>query len=804
MNAIYVSMRWICVISCLLVVGCSDPQTRKAEHVEEGWTYFHAANYAKARVEFQNALQIDPDDADARYALGQTFEKLGDARNAFGHYSAAADDRTHLAARVAMARLLFLSGDTDGAQTRVAEALGLAPQDAGALAVRAGLEAAAGNREAAEATARESLAIDPAESGALAVLAALYTRSDRYEEAHALLRDAVAAKPQDVGIRAVYARVLLEANLPEPAIEQWEAIARTEPDNLAYLRQLVMVIASTGQVDAAQQRIDQFIAAHADNDAKLMKIEFLRRFRTPAQALAALRSDVAAAPGDAELQLALAGLLGDTADVSSAEAEYRKIVATSRVDKLVSDAHVGLASLLMRNNRIPDAKAALAETLQREPTNGRALGLRGQIALADGDAEAAIGDLRAALRDDPNSNTLQKLLASAYRSSGQPLLAKETLMNAVQQNPSDESLRRALFAVAVSLREWDLALAQTNALESLGAPADGVLDRRFQVAVGRNDFEGALALAKQLAQSKQRAGLGEFYMGAALQALQRPDEAEAHYLAALNAKPDAIEPLGALVRLYLEKDRAKDAEQLLNQKIASSPSNAVANHLLGQVLLSEKRAKDAVKALSRAIELRSNWPLPYRSLAAAQAAIGDPVATESAYRQGVAATHDAQLYVDLALFLDQAKRYDEAVAVYEEGLTHNPGSQVLANNLAMSLVARDSTAANLARAETLVSAFANSDDAAYLDTLGWVHYKAGRLAEAETKLARAVARRPQAPLLRYHYAQVLADRGSIAEARSQLDEAFRSKEFSERANALALKADLDRRAVSTTDSSTGA
>jgi tetratricopeptide (TPR) repeat protein len=789
-------------------MGCSDPQTRKAEHLKDGWVYYHSANYAKARVEFQNALQIDPDDAAARYALGQTFEQLGDIRSAFGHYSAATADPKHLESRVALARLLLFSGDRDGARKRIDEALALAPQDAGALAVRAGLEAASGNRDAAEATARAALAVNPSESGAVALLASLYMRTNRYEEAHALLRSAVEANPGDAGIRAVYAQVLLEANMPDKAIEQLEAIARSEPGNKDYLRRLVTVIASTGRIDAAQQRLDQYAKDHADNYTKLMKVQFLRQFRGPAAAVTALRQYAAAAPDDAELGLALAGLLADTGDVSGAEAQYRTIVAKSHVDKLVSDAEVGLASLLMRSGRLPDAKATLGETLKREPTNGRALGLRGQIALAEGDAGAAVGDLRAALRDDPSSSPLQMLLASAYQVSGQSLLAKETLMNAVQQNPADVSLRKDLFAVAASVGEWDLALSQTNALESLGAPADDVLDLRIRAAIGQRNFDEALALATQFAQSNGRAALGEFYMGVALQGLDRPKEAETHYLAALRAKSGAGEPLAAVVRLYLNSGRAKDAEELLTRTIASNSANAVANavanDLLGQVLMAQKRAKDAVTAFSRAIELRPNWAMPYQGLAAAQRALGDAEATERAYRQGIAATHDPDLYVDLALFLDDTKRYGDVVAVYEDGLVHKPNSPVLANNLAMALVTRESNAAALARAETLVSTFANSEDAAYIDTIGWVHYKAGRLTEAEAQLARAVAKRPQAPLLRYHYAQVLADRGSVGEARSQVDEALKSKDFSERASALALKADLERRAGATTDGRAGA
>jgi predicted Zn-dependent protease len=327
---------------------------------------------------------------------------------------------------------------------------------------------------------------------------------------------------------------------------------------------------------------------------------------------------------------------------------------------------------------------------------------------------------------------------------------------------------------------------------------------RCQATLGQGDFERALAIATDLSKAAPGTGLAEFYLGAALQALRRPEEAEAQYLAALQVKPDAVEPLAALVRLYLGGNRAPDAERLLLQATTRTPGNAVAQNLLAQVMLTAGRPQDALQAFSRAIELRPNWPLPYRGLATAQRNLGERAAAEASYRRGIAATHDEDLYIDLALLLDEAARYDEAVAALEEGIVHHADSLVLANNLAMVLVTRPVNGAGLERAQALVAKLTASDDPAYLDTVGWVYYKAGRLDDAEAQLARAVAKQPTSPLLRYHYAQVLADRGAVERARSELDAALKATEFSERERALALEADLERRGGAATDARAGA
>jgi tetratricopeptide (TPR) repeat protein len=789
---IYEDKRWrLAIVLCgamVIATACTDPQARKREHLDEGWRYFAESNLDKARIEFQNALQIDPDDPAARYGLGQTFERRGDLRTAFGHYTAAADDPTHVESRVALAGILLLAGDPDGAKRRADEATALDAKNAGALAVLAGVLAFQGDAEAAEASARAALASDPKESGAIALLASLYMRANRYEEAHELLREAVAASPRDVGVRAVYAQVLIEANDTARAIEQFEAISAQEPDNLGHAAALVALLASSGRMEEAEGRLDAIVARRADVEAKLMKVEFLERFRNADAALGALRAYVQD-DDSAALGLRLAALLEQTGAYDDAEAEYRRIADSATLDKDAADAKVGLAGLLLRVQRAEDAKRTLEEALERAPGNARALQLRARIALAERRFDAAIADARGALRDEPANLAMQLLLAAAYRASGQPLLAKETLMNAVQLHSADAALRRELFLVAGATQDWDLAATQVAALESLGAPASELLDFRFRVTFGRGAHEDALAIARELAALPDGGGMGHFYAATALEALDRAAEAETHYVAALRAKPDAVEPLSGLVKHYLGTSRPAEAEALLESTVQRNVEHAVAWNLLGQVRLTRQDSADAASAFARAIELRPAWALPYRGLASVQRMRGAQDQAERTYRDAIAKTGEAELYVDLAQMLDESGRHDEAIDVYESGVTALPGARTLANNLAMLLVTRRTDEASLERANALIAVLARSDDAAELDTIGWVHYRSGRLAEAEAALTRAVEQLPDAPLLRFHLARVLADAGKRAQAREVLTPAL-EEPFSELEAARLLHAEL--------------
>ena len=58
----------------------------------------------------------------------------------------------------------------------------------------------------------------------------------------------------------------------------------------------------------------------------------------------------------------------------------------------------------------------------------------------------------------------------------------------------------------------------------------------------------------------------------------------------------------------------------------------------------------------------------------------------------------------------------------------------------------------------------------YLDTYGYLLWKAGRLPEAEEALLRSLRVKPTA-LANYHLAEVLAARGNVAQARTAIQRA---------------------------------
>src|SRR5271154_1166774 len=186
-----VQSRWLLcplLFAAVILGGCGGAQARKARHLEKGQAFFAAHNYEKARVEFRNALQIAPNDSEARYQNGLVDEKLGNQREAAQFYQAAIDSNTNnIQARAALARLFALAGLPDRALETLKPILAQNPDDARLLTVRAAARVQLKDLDGALQDGERAVHLDPASEDAVAVLAGIYKNRGDKDKARELL-----------------------------------------------------------------------------------------------------------------------------------------------------------------------------------------------------------------------------------------------------------------------------------------------------------------------------------------------------------------------------------------------------------------------------------------------------------------------------------------------------------------------------------------------------------------------------------------------------------------------------------------
>jgi tetratricopeptide (TPR) repeat protein len=115
---------------------------------------------------------------------------------------------------------------------------------------------------------------------------------------------------------------------------------------------------------------------------------------------------------------------------------------------------------------------------------------------------------------------------------------------------------------------------------------------------------------------------------------------------------------------------------------------------------------------------------------------------------------------------ERMKKIDLAEVEFRKVLKVDPDSAAALNYIGYMLADR-----NMRLPESLdlitKALELSPDNGAYLDSLGWVYFRMGRLPEAEENLRRAVAKTPSDPTVHDHMAQVLMAESKVQEAIQQ-------------------------------------
>lgn len=767
---------WIASLLC----ACSSAQSRKASYLAHGRAYLASSNYAKARVEFTNAAQIDPNDAEARFLLGQVAEKLGDARAALGQYQAAINaDPKQTLARAAMGRLYLYGGLADRALQLVEPSLKTDPNNAQLLTVRGAARAQLGDASGATEDARMAVQLAPDDPYAVALLALMYKQRSEFGEATAAVQAGLTRAPASADLHAILAELELAQQRPAQAEVQLRRIVELEPGDLTHRYRLARFYLMQKNVDAAEQTLREAVSSQPQSvDAKLQLVELLAAQRGADQAATVVDRFFAAEPKNDELKLLLGEFLAQDDHGDDAERAFRAVIehAGNGADGLA--ARDRLAALLIARHNTAAASALIAEVLKQNVRDNDALILRAEISLAQGQTQLAISDLRAVLRDQPNSVQLMRTLARAYRQNDEGDLAEQTLRAAVQLSPTDLQSRLDLAQVLLNANKLEQAEPLLEQLAKDNPSSIPVQESLFRVQSGQKHYADARATAKYIQRASPKQGLGHYLAGLTEELDQKPDQAAKEYEQALQQQPEAAEPLAALVRLDMSRKQTASAMARVNAVIARSPGNPMANKLNGELLLAQGQTDAAIAAFQDTVRVAPNWDQSYQGLALAQKAAKQYDDAVRTLQSGIQKTQGATILVgDLGRLYQSLGRASEAIALYEGLLAQNPNSLFAANNLAMLLVTYRQDRASVARAQSLAEQLAPSSDVSAIDTRGWVKFKSGDSHGAESLLRQAVDRQPTEPELHYHLAMAQLHSGEPQAAQQNLESALSSDRF---------------------------
>lgn len=745
--------RLSCLILAFALTACTSPAEEARQDYEKGQALLEAGELVKARLEFRNALQINDDLTGAWYGLAQIAEEQGKWKELFGALKkVVALEPDHWQAQIKLGRLLLAAGKLDEALEASNTALALQPENADALALHAAVLYKLGDHQGAVEQASASLAKDPENIDAIVVLATERLAAGDPRGGIQYLNRRLEHDEKNVALQLIKVQALEQLSDVAAAEAIFRKLITFYPENRGLRPALARFYLNHGLGIKAEAEYRAIAAENpGDRQAKLDVVRFVNSVRGAKAAVLELQAFIREDPDNTELKFALVSLYQSQGDLHAAKAILREMIENKGSDSVAGlQAKGKLAALLLMEGDRTAATRSVNEILAKDQRNGQALLLKARMAIADGDLDHAIADLRTILRDAPNSAGTLLLLGKAQALAGHAELAQQSYLRAF--HASDKALPYGI-AYADFLMEQGKVAGAEQVLADLLITSPGYLPALGMVAQARllqRDWKGAQQIAGEIRRSGGQEAVSDRILGF-VHAGQRNFEASiAAFKRAYQAAP-AAQPMVSLVRTYVSAGRADEAMAFLDSVLQASPGNANALLLRGQLQVLKGDTEAANLSFRAAIDAEPSNVLAYRALVHLYMSEQRYEQADRVVAQGLeAAPGNFILRLSRAAVNQQWGHIDDAIRLYEELLKLRPNSNIITNNLAtlLSEYRADNNSRN--HAYELARRFAQSDIPQFQDTLGWAAYQIGKYTEAASLLESAAERMPNMPIFRYH------------------------------------------------------
>ncbi len=766
------------LVSTLFLAACGDGADRQEKYLERAQRYFAEENFDKARIDAQNVLQINPKNVEARQILGDISFQNGDIRKAYGMYlSILEESPDHVGANTALAKTYIAVRSYEQALEHVNTVLAVEPENAKVLGYKALTLAGLEMIPEAEEIAEQALALDPGVTEAIGVTVQKYYNAKQPELALPILDRGIEANPDEPRISTMKITLLESMGKTDEVEAELLRLVERFPEEQDYVTTLSRFYIQQSRIDDAEKALEDFIKVDPENaDAKLALIAFKLRHRSKEEAIALVEGYMEAEPSRSEYYTALAQLHLFTGDRDQAVGILEDAIDSDPRSVGAIEARNLLVGIYLQDGEVDTAKKILEEVLDIEPENAPALLARARLSLASVQIREGIADLRVILKNDPESTEALKLLAQAQEYNGSTDLALDNYKKLMTIEKPDLDVLAG--AARLSIQAEQYQEAENYIRQALEEDADnaGLVTNLIRLLVIKEDWDSATAFANRLIESEDSAALGHYLQSGLELRQEKFDSAIGSLEKSLAAEPKAIESLTALAQLKFEKESPEKAIAFVGEHCEANSDMSACYHILGTLHARTGDFDAAETSLQQAIALNDQQLVSYRQLGKVYGAKQELDKVEATVRQGIEATGNEGLKFDLANFFYQIERYEDAADVYIDMIEQNQDALSAKNNLAMLYAEFLNSEENMQRAQSLISDLQDSENPAYLDTVGWVLYLSGEYGRAVTYLQAAVDKVGSSPLLQYHLGMALYKNGDLERAKEHLTLAVADEE----------------------------
>lgn len=745
-------MKRITVLSLLIVIlvvftGCSkSPQEKKQDYLESAQKYLSQGKNAEAAIQYQNALQITPDDVKTLISLGEVQLKLSRPQEAYAAFSKASQaDPKNVKAREYLASMLLLAKQYDLAEKQASSILQTDQKNLLAKQVQAQSLFMGGKREQGVKVMEELMGgPNPTEDMYINTIQ-MYMATGRMDDALALVDKGSAKFPKSTKLRFVGSDIYA---------------ARKDPANARKLAE------------------DAYNVSGGDITAGIALAMFYMRNNMEDLYLAQLAALKKNHPKNPEPYLLEASILNQKHDLDGALKTAQKALEL----KDTAQVRTFMAQILLEKKDNARAKEALEKSAEKFPQDMQSKLMLARIYIDEKDTKKALDILSEPLKVASYNPDVAATAAQAYLMKGDVKKARELVVNSLKGNENNIQLHRTMAKIHFLQGEFKEAMKEADLLTKHSVNTPDILYIGALSALRTTGPQGALPYIQSLK-------------------TQAPNDwityhAQLRYYIEQNDKKNAFPIAERAIALFPRNDEAlsmyaytapdvvgfQAAITRVSGICASSETGSC--HMILSALLEGSGKKDeALSEIKKAIDLDPKKDIFYHALA--QYYVRNKMLKNALDEYQTILNKkpdDLRAATMLALLHQGAGNMDDARKVYKYILDKDPKNALAANNLAW-VIAEKGSKNELGEALKLAQTAKDMypDDPRIADTLGYVYLKKGLPDNALGQFQVASEKLGDDPTISYHMALALIDLKRNTEAASYLKKSLSStKPFPEK------------------------
>ncbi|MBV1899641.1 MAG: tetratricopeptide repeat protein [Cycloclasticus sp.] len=742
----------VLLVSFCGLTACGSPADSAARFIESGKELLAENKPEKARIEFKNAIQVDPKVAEPYYQLALLDEKAKSWKSMYTNLLRVEQlNPMYHEATIKLGQLYLLSGNNEFAMERADKVLSIEPENILAWILKSSVELKKENYGLAMEHVEHALKIEPLNIEAISLKAILLNKEAKVQQAIALLTDTINKEPDQLALKMIKLSIL-EEQKDYSAMESMYQELMGQPDTETWVFvSLAKLYNMQGKYLEAKEVLEKFVKAQPANvEAKQLLVSLVER-NDPEQALSILKGYIEEDPTAFDLRFKMVGLLISQGKIDAAKTDLEAISQQADDIESANKASVMLANFDMQQDDREAANKKLDEVFLKNPEHEAALLLKARIEVINGDIDSAVTRLRIVLRNNPESEQALVLLAQAYMNSGSVELAEDSFRQALAVNPGNTV---AALSVAKGLMESnDLNRTESVLMEALSKTPnnDPILQTLAQVRLLKKDWQGTQSIVDTLEKSQKNSVVASFLSARISQGQERYSDAIEEYKAVLQERPDMGRAIQGLAYCSVQLGQEEELLSYLGEFTANNPRQFTAYLVQSNIYAKDKAWEQAVAVLDKGLAVEEKWIGGYSAQATLYLQQKQFNKAINTYMEGLkVAPENNALAMQLASLYEQQKEFNKAKELYEQVVERDATIEPAINNLASLLTDQFRSEENLKKAEDISARFENATEPYYLDTYGWVKVQLGLLDEAQHALEVATLSAPNVAVFNYH------------------------------------------------------